>query len=151
MLAGVLAEGAWRLAYTTPHDGCRQSRTLCEAAHHLPRCPCQTPIADCRSIARPPVRLDAARRAMSWLGGLSPTVVTALMPIAVKSGSKFLAATIPLVAAAAISVLAALALLWYAPSVNRLGKTQQHGAASSEASAAEGGAPHSCAHVHAAS
>jgi hypothetical protein len=53
---------------------------------------------------------------MSWLGGLSPTVVTALA--AVTSG-KFMAPTILLVAAAGLSLIAGLVLVCYAPATNR--------------------------------
>lgn len=53
---------------------------------------------------------------MSWLGGLSPTIVTALTAVL---GNKFMAPTVLLVAAAGVSLLAALALLWYAPAANR--------------------------------
>lgn len=53
---------------------------------------------------------------MSWLGGLSPTIVTALMKA---THNKFMAPTILLVAAAGISLLASLGLLWYAPAANK--------------------------------
>ena len=53
---------------------------------------------------------------MSWLGGLSPTIVTALTTV---TGNKFMAPTILLVAAAGVSLLASLVLLWYAPAANK--------------------------------
>jgi hypothetical protein len=53
---------------------------------------------------------------MSWLGGLSPTIVTALTAV---TGNKFMAPTVLLVGAAAVSTLAGLVLLWYAPAANK--------------------------------
>jgi hypothetical protein len=52
---------------------------------------------------------------MSWLGGLSPIIVTALTTV---TGNKFMAPTVLLVSAAGVSLLAAAVLLWYAPAAN---------------------------------
>lgn len=52
---------------------------------------------------------------MSWLGGLSPTIVTALTAVL---HNKFMAPTILLVAAAGVSLVAGLILVWYAPASN---------------------------------
>lgn len=52
---------------------------------------------------------------MSWLGGLSPTIVTALTAVL---HNKFMAPTVLLVAAAGVSLIAGLILVWYAPASN---------------------------------
>eukprot|EP00878_Enallax_costatus_P017013 GHUV01017861.1.p1 GENE.GHUV01017861.1~~GHUV01017861.1.p1 ORF type:complete len:573 (+),score=108.97 GHUV01017861.1:493-2211(+) len=53
--------------------------------------------------------------AMSWLGGVSPTIVTALVAA---TGKTFLAPGVLLTVSAGISMLAALVLAWYAPQAN---------------------------------
>jgi predicted phage tail protein len=53
---------------------------------------------------------------MSWLGGLSPTIVTALGAVL---ANKFMAPTVLLVAAAGVSLLAGGVLMVYAPAANK--------------------------------
>jgi hypothetical protein len=53
---------------------------------------------------------------MSWLGGLSPTIVTALTAVL---ANKFMAPTLLLVAAAGVSLVAGAVLMWYAPAANK--------------------------------
>lgn len=53
---------------------------------------------------------------MSWLGGLSPTIVTALSAVL---ANKFMAPTVLLVAAAGVSLAAGAVLMVYAPAANK--------------------------------
>ncbi|WIA20646.1 hypothetical protein OEZ85_005024 [Tetradesmus obliquus] len=76
--------------------------------------------ATCSSIYPATVRSSgfnlAHNMAMSWLGGVSPTIVTALVAA---TGSAVLAPGLLLVVAAVVSMVAALALLKYAPAANK--------------------------------
>uniref|UniRef100_A0A383VN35 Major facilitator superfamily (MFS) profile domain-containing protein n=1 Tax=Tetradesmus obliquus TaxID=3088 RepID=A0A383VN35_TETOB len=76
--------------------------------------------ATCSSIYPATVRSSgfnlAHNMAMSWLGGVSPTMVTALVAA---TGSAVLAPGLLLVVAAVVSMVAALALLKYAPAANK--------------------------------
>jgi len=58
----------------------------------------------------------AHNMSMSWLGGLSPTIVTALTAV---TGNKFMSPTVLLVAAAGVSLIAGLILIWYSPASNK--------------------------------
>uniref|UniRef100_A0A383VPF9 Major facilitator superfamily (MFS) profile domain-containing protein n=1 Tax=Tetradesmus obliquus TaxID=3088 RepID=A0A383VPF9_TETOB len=75
--------------------------------------------ATCSSIYPATVRSSgfnlAHNMAMSWLGGVSPIIVTALVAV---TGSTMMAPGLLLLAAAVISMAAALALLKYAPASN---------------------------------
>jgi MHS family proline/betaine transporter-like MFS transporter len=79
--------------------------------------------AACSVIYPPAVRTTGFNlghnASMSWLGGLSPTIVTALAPIAAAAGNKFLAPSVLLVAAAGASLAAGVMLMWYAPAANK--------------------------------
>eukprot|EP00775_Hariotina_reticulata_P009249 gene9249-9415_t len=76
--------------------------------------------ATCSSIYHASVRASgfniAHNISMSWLGGVTPTVITALVAA---TGSDVLAPGITLTCAAVVSMLAAFVLLKYAPAANR--------------------------------